>query len=116
MGLIIKKSVKGLNPLNCEKRKYFIIKEIIKNNKISKRTQKEYNDYTLKLESFEDDSMGEKSEINFLFERDFNDLITAFGEDTKNWIDRKITVFAINEEFEFPKWNLFPFEFTEEKI
>jgi len=102
----IAKGISGINPKDyLEKKGIFKIKNIIENKRKSKRTGATYTDFSLEVESLEEENKGRQLTLMYLFNRDFNALIDAFTTDTKEWIDRDIEITA-EQDGEYTRWVL----------
>ncbi len=66
----------------------------------------EYTDYTLYLVGSVGEWVGEYH-INFLFSRDLVELIKAFGEDSKEWEGKRVTLSG-RTEGKFTRWIIKP--------
>jgi hypothetical protein len=104
----ISKGLKRLIPSEFvgKKRTYEIVDVLATQKSNDKGT---YSQYTLQL--LGDDKVGD-CEIAFLFNRDLNTLIDAFGGDTDGWKGKAIDISARVENHEkgYFRWEFFPLE------
>ena len=73
----------------------------------SKADGKEYSQLTLHVTGSDGEWAGD-FKVNYLFDRDLKALVDAWGEESKEWLGKRITLKA-RKEGDFNRWIIEPF-------
>jgi len=82
------------------------LNDCIRENPKTDKNGKAYSQYTLLLAGCDGEFVGDFV-IDYLFDRDLKLLFDDYGEDSKSWIGKKVTITSVKDG-KFDRWKIYP--------